>query len=499
MTGELVELQKKEALSNEEKRRASMLVQELNGIMPELNLAIDEQGRVIGYTADELERYCEKSLSALELQFMQEDLTEVAKEHYEAEKQLYEIQNNRMELQEQLAEATEKYNEYLKDHTYTDEYGNEYLMLDGAGDINEYAQVIEALESEIADYNNQERETRDIITDLDGQYAELTGAIMDTEEAYSSMNENVSAVQRSVIEYKGQHYAVTQDVVDNMSSISDSYYEARDAARESIEEQVGLFEKLSMESDLTAEQMAENLGSQADFYNQYAEDLESAMQIMNDSTDQATRDIIQSLLEMEIEGAPAIHELVEAYKKGGEDFNNVINEYMRMEEGKELVANALADIETSYTESNERMVELAKENGEAMQMTTYEYSEAMRAEYSVKAGEIIAETEDAMTSVNTTISNASPEATKVAGALGNSIIAAFDTALQIDDEGNSYMFVSSAGAITKGIATGIEHGKEEIAQAMQIAIDYAANNIDSTAVSGALIGVVNQTLGAKLK
>jgi len=132
-------------------------------------------------------------------------------------------------------------------------------------------------------------------------------------------------------------------------------------------------------------------------------------------------------------------------------------------------------------------------------MTTYEYSEAMRAEYSVKAGEIIAETEDAMTSVNTTISNASPEATKVAGALGNSIIAAFDTALQIDDEGNSYMFVSSAGAITKGIATGIEHGKEEIAQAMQIAIDYAANNIDSTAVSGALIGVVNQTLGAKLK
>lgn len=499
LTGELVELQKKEALSNEEKRRASMLVQELNGIMPELNLAIDEQGRVIGYTADELERYCEKSLSALELQFMQEDLTEVAKEHYEAEKQLYEIQNNRMELQEQLAEATEKYNEYLKDHTYTDEYGNEYLMLDGAGDLNEYAQAIEALESEIADYNNQERETQDIITDLNGQYAELTGAIMDTEEAYSSMNENVSAVQRSVIEYKGQHYAVTQDVVSNLESMSEKYYEARAAAMESIQEQVGLFEELSTQSDLTAEQMAENLESQTEFYNQYTENLNAAMQIMSENTDYATQDVLNSIIAMGVDGAGYLDELINAYESGGEEFNNVMTEYMEMTSAKRAVESAMADIETSYTESNERMIELAKENGEAMQMTTYEYSEAMRAEYSVKAGEIIAETENAMTSVNTTISNASPEATKVAGALGNSIIAAFDTALQIDDEGNSYMFVSSAGAITKGIATGIEHGKEEIAQAMQIAIDYAANNIDSTAVSGALIGVVNQTLGAKLK
>lgn len=498
LSGELVNLQKKEALSNEEKKKMSMLVTELNEAVPDLNLSLDEQGKVIGYTADELERYCELTLESLELQYKEEDLTEIAKEHYEAQKQLTEIQQNRIDLEEQLADMTEEYTQYVKDHEDEINY-QDRTWTNAEGTAVKYKDAIKALEDEITDYNNQEKESIDLITDLEGQYAELTGEIMEHKDAYSQVSDAVKESQRLIIDYKGQHYEVTQGVMDNLESMSASYDDARDAAKESLEEQIGLFEELSIKSDLTAQQMADNLESQAEFYNQYTEDLKAAAQIMEEETDYATQAVLNQIIDMGVDGAGYLNELIEAYRSGGEEFSNVITSYMEMDEARNALAGAMADINTEYTKGQEELIESAIENGEAMRITTEEMSDAMYQGYAAGLDAMTTETENAMESINQTVVETQDAAGLSASALAQAMSTAFATTLQISEDGQSYMFKDQAGAITSGIAAGIEEGKDEIAAALQNAIDYSAKNMDIAGISGTVAGAINTALGQKMR
>ena len=67
-----------------------------------------------------------------------------------------------------------------------------------------------------------------------------------------------------MVEYKGTAYAVSAQVADSMAQLDSSYAEAYEKAKESIEGQVGLFDKLEVKCDETVEQMADNMQKQAE-------------------------------------------------------------------------------------------------------------------------------------------------------------------------------------------------------------------------------------------
>lgn len=497
LSAEMVNLQKKENLTSEEQKRMSMIVTELNEAVPDLNLALDEQGKVIGYTADELERYCEMSLRSLELQFKQEDMTEVAKDHYEAEKKLTEIQKNRVDLEDQLADMQEEYAQYVKDHQDEINY-QDRKWTNAEENARRYKDAIATLEDEIGDYNTQERECRGIIIDLEGQYAELTGEVMDAKNAYNETEGAVSNLQETIIEYKGQHYSISQNVAADLNGIRDEYQKAKIDAEESIKKQVGLFEELETASDMSAQKMADNLESQAEFYNQYAENIEIAKQIMQDANDDAAS-LISAVLDEGMSGAGELDTIIQAYKEGGEEFNNVVSQYAEMREARENLAGAMADMNTSYTEGTEQMMETALENGEAMRVTTAEMGEKMQSELAASMDTMNTNTQDGFDTINKTIADSTQDAELNSSALGQAMISAMATTLQIDEEGKAYAFTTQGEAITAGIASGIDNGKDTIAAALQGAIDYSAKYMNYASLSNAVVGAVNVALGQQMK
>lgn len=103
----LYELAEKENKTNSEKQQMVALVEELNDLMPDLNLAIDEQTGLLSLQRDELQKIIDKQLEYNMVIAAQEDLQRIAKEKYNAEKALKDLLEEQVTLEEKAAAVRE--------------------------------------------------------------------------------------------------------------------------------------------------------------------------------------------------------------------------------------------------------------------------------------------------------------------------------------------------------------------------------------------------------
>ena len=88
----------------------------------------------------------------------------------------------------------------------------------------------------------------------------------------------------TVAEAEGDAAAAAEDAAAAQDELVKKYQEAKDAARESIDSQIGYFDKLSEKSDMTAQQIVENWEKQQVAFANYAENLQKAMDMGLDET-----------------------------------------------------------------------------------------------------------------------------------------------------------------------------------------------------------------------
>lgn len=457
LTTQLSELNSKEKLSKEEKSRMLVVVEELNQAMPELNLTIDEQTGKLSENTEGWEANADAQLLALEMQFRQEEAEEIARERYEAEKQLVEIQEQRAELEKQLSEVTEGYNQCLESNK--DALGDATAAYAAQNAIDNYKLKISDITQALEDQSMQEKELQTTISDLEAEYMDLSTVMEEV-----SVKTAETTLQQEY--FKGKVYEVTPEVAAAMAQLDQAYEEAYEEAYESIMGQVGLFQELKTESSLTAQQMADNLAGQKEAYTNYSENLKTAAKIMEEDTTGSFSAIVQSIMDMGMDGAGYLEELVTAFEKGDESFQEVISNWEEMSGARTTLVDTMADMRVGYTEQMENLLSDQKVSTQSMK-DDFDQKGTDIAKVVSDTGEVlVVDARKTMDSLESTITKDGKKVVDATKKTSNDTVSGAESALAISG-GESGEFRAIGEAITAGMASGIKAGTDSVVAASE--------------------------------
>lgn len=485
---ELLDLNAKETLTNDEKTRMKMIVDELNEAMPNLNLAIDEQSGYLMQTNEEVEAYVDNMQRAMELEFMQEDLTDIARDHYDAKKNLTEIQDEYNNLVQKAADYEAGWKEACEQGI---DAMNDYAGTMGAGEeaATRYASVMNSYQKAIDDLTPSLEDAQKLEQNLQEEYDTTSKKLDESTKKMGDAKEATDNLNTSTIQYKDKTYEVSTSVAGSIETIQQAYADAWKEADESISGQIGLFDQLSVKSDLTAAQMATNLKSQTDTFNTYSADLQTAADLASKGL--LDEGLLGAIMELGIDGAGYLHELVTAAQDDSDAFAEIMDEWATMESAKLTLVDTFADIQTDYSDQMNLILGIQEEKNDSMEQELSDTSDNILQNVEDSLEEMVTTTSDGLEDMTKAVKTETPAVHDAAVDLCSAAIEGANTTLGINEEGTAMSFVSIGYSIPQGVAQGITEGQDLISNALQNAIDHAIDSIDLSGITAK----INRELG----
>lgn len=253
-------------------REYANAVEALNGIYPELNLQIDSNTGMLDANSKALlgnldamkkravyEAQAKRYTAALQAQ------ADAIVEVQAAEKALYNLQIEKTILQEQLRMSEDELT-----------WACENRILASSELTYEEAKLLDQMIPLV-------KEEKALQTGIEEGNAAIAAQDVTLQELEAATNEAAEGLI-TVAEAEGDAAAAAEDAAAAQDELVKKYQEAKDAARESIDSQIGYFDKLSEKSDMTAQQIVENWEKQQVAFANYAENLQKAMDMGLDET-----------------------------------------------------------------------------------------------------------------------------------------------------------------------------------------------------------------------
>ena len=288
---ELLAVEEKSAL---QKDLIAQKVDELNEAIPELGLAYDKE-------RDSLEGLTEAELaSALE--------RAAAKEEYEAQvSRLNELDTERAAIEARLTEARLALNEAEET---------------GVGNTREL--------------NNNINELTAALDENAAEYAEL-------EEASREYGEKQAEAAAKTQEMT----STVEGLISEMEGLQEAYEKSYNAAMESIDGQLGLFNELDGSAKTSIDNLIETLQGQVSYMETYAANIQKAMELGVD----------EGLIKKLSDGSEESAQILAAIVEGGEEDIAALNEQLaKVEKGKEAFSETVAEMETDFSDQMEELV-----------------------------------------------------------------------------------------------------------------------------------------------
>lgn len=288
---ELLAVEEKSAL---QKDLIAQKVDELNEAIPGLGLAYDKE-------RDSLEGLTEAELaSALE--------RAAAKEEYEAQvSRLNELDTERAAIEARLTEARLALNEAEET---------------GVGNTREL--------------NNNINELTAALDENAAEYAEL-------EEASREYGEKQAEAAAKTQEMTSR----VEDITAKMETLQAAYEESYNAAMESIDGQLGLFNELDGSAKTSIDNLIGTLQGQVSYMETYAANIQKAMELGVD----------EGLIKKLSDGSEESAQILAAIVEGGEEDIAALNEQLaKVEKGKEAFSETVAEMETDFSDQMEELV-----------------------------------------------------------------------------------------------------------------------------------------------
>ena len=339
LTAELENLNSQEKLSTDQKTRLKMVVDQLNTVMPELNLTIDEQTGKLEQSNEEIEKYIENLQRRNEMAAYEDKLQQIIDDQIEAQTLL----NKTTEEYDKFVEGLEEPNAWWKQ-------GNIFEAIDFVAGT-----------TQLKDMNDVMTESQQMVDDLGAEYESLSAEYERFLAAEEEIIDGTEELNQVLVEYNGTTYAVSSEVAASIDQLDIAYADAYSEAEESLKGQIGLFEELKAESDVTVEQMSKNLQTQAEVMTTYTQDLQTAAELAKKGL--LDEGLLGAISELGIDGAGYLHELVTASETDSAEFNEVMQAWAEMTEAKTTLAETMADLSTGYSST---MEELVTTTGEAI-------------------------------------------------------------------------------------------------------------------------------------
>lgn len=171
-----------------------------------------------------------------------------------------------------------------------------------------------------------------------GDFSELAEQSM---ALYDAMNETTEATEEYnevLEETPRKHVAIDARIIESkkqLNALRDAYASARDSARDSIDQQVGLFDKISQKCEMSTQDMIESLKSQRQAFTDYADNIEKAMERGIDAG------LVQKLSDGSVESMQILAQLVNATD---EEIAALNAEFQGVEQAKDYLADGMASV-----------------------------------------------------------------------------------------------------------------------------------------------------------
>ncbi len=313
-------------------------VAELNSLVPDLNLAYDEQAGKLSMTNEELERYLANSRQQSEVEAATQQAIDLLK-------QKTELHVEEIKLGDELNAIIAEQEALIEENTTAVE-NSFFSMLRGCSDAHAGYKELEEAQKEnttALEANRQKQE------ELAAQEEELK-AILDSygiswDTVTTAAQENTSALNENMIA-AGENAAVQQSAADSLTEaqqrIVDTYLGAQETLSGVLETQMNMFEEFNGGVQLSSEELLANMQSQIDGVSNWADNIAAL----------ADRGINQNLLtylqELGPKGAGYVQTFAEMSDEELERASAMWQESLDMKEGVETSVQGMLE---AYTEA----------------------------------------------------------------------------------------------------------------------------------------------------
>lgn len=282
------------------------MVEKLNQSVPGLNLVYDAAADSINMATDALERMADAAGD---------------QEKYEAQiGRLNDLYSERENITRNLADAQDELDEALANAQW-DSFG---------GAANEAAVHVDQLRGAV-----------DVLTAAQAENAAQIAAMEEATAAYSQQQETAAGQTEEMT-------ARMEGLIAEIQTLEEAYNESYQAAMDSINSQMGLFQEMDGTAKTSIDNLIDTLKGQVAYMETYNENILKAMEMGVD----------QGLIRKLSDGSEQSAQILDAIVKGGTEDIAALNEQLaKVEEGKETFSTTVAEMETEFDKTMEALSE----------------------------------------------------------------------------------------------------------------------------------------------
>ena len=353
LVGKIEDLAKVADGSNAETKVMKGYIAELNQLVPDLNLAYDDQAKKLNKTNEEIRKKISLNKEEIEMQAAQEYAIDLIKQKTDLEIEQIKLKSQQEDLQGKVNDLFYEENDIMASwkNLAIESVEPVTAMLFGLEDQREtYKTLTEAQEENATALQNNKNAlealdaSEDVVNEKLGQYnitvdantvsmTDNAGAITAHEQALSGYAGIAADIQTASIE-------TAQRVAEDAQAITDTYNGMQQTVAGVLESQMDMFSKFDGGTKLSTDQLLSNMQSQLDGVSNWADNIATL----------ADRGINQNLLtylsELGPEGAGYVQTFVDMSTTELREASDKWSESLKMKEG---VNESVQGMLESYT------------------------------------------------------------------------------------------------------------------------------------------------------
>ena len=231
----------------ESQDRVKAIVAELNTIMPNLNLAYDEQTQAISMNTDELERNIDAMLRKAEMAAYEEQLTQIMKDRITVEQEMLKMEDEVAAARDRQTEAQNRY----------------HAALEQLNQIEDTTSI--AYRDQIAivrELNEARKEEAERCSAIVGPYNELESQMQKLGEEEDFITDKIGGTNAAMSSQEGAVAALADEMSESTEEMTRAWDGLADAVARSVNSQVDLFGELKKQEDVSKDTLLKNMDDQ---------------------------------------------------------------------------------------------------------------------------------------------------------------------------------------------------------------------------------------------
>ena len=342
----LAELEAQGSLTGVQQAEYSLILEKISSLMPGINLEIDGQTELLkGGTAalrEQADAWKNAAIAEAAYARYKDDVAALADAEYELAKNqalLNMTQDEAADILARLDAAQRKLNQNVQ--------AIQDISDDATMSYEEQGAALDALYEENMNLENEMFALQEAYIESTKDQEAYTKAVEQSSQALAEAKPEVDAATAAYNRLAGETQNASEktgEAVSGMANVvgaaskemQEAYAETYQSARDSLDRQIGLFDDLSGKCEMSAEDMIRNLKSQREAFDNYATNLQLAMERGIDIG------LVQTLADGKVESMQLLAELVQSTDEQIDELNVV---FAGVSEGKDNVATAIADLD----------------------------------------------------------------------------------------------------------------------------------------------------------